>query len=134
MHKFEDSVLETVGIVQGAVSSTAGEVAGAAVDMAKFNNFVGIVMNKAQTQYGGIITVGVAEGTTSTQFAATNLATVTIASDTATDQIDTIEVRAEEMTEGYRYLRLEVTPTTPGTAMVFEAINLRFNPRFAAVR
>lgn len=133
MHKFEENVKESVGIIQGAVSSTAGEVDGASVDMAKYNNYVAVIQMMAQTQYGGAITCVIAESTDDSTWSDTYLATVTIASSTNTNKVDTVELRAEEMTEGYRYLRCEITPTTPGTSLVFGAVNLQFNPRFAAV-
>lgn len=130
IHKFENDVLETVAVTPKA--STATENAGEGVDMAKFNNFVGIIQLAAATQYSGPLTAVIAESTDNTTYSDTYLATVTIASTTATNAIETIEVKAEDMTEGYRYLRLELTPS--GTVSNISAVNLRFNPRFAAVR
>ncbi len=130
IHKFENNVLETVAVKPKA--STAAENAGTGVDMAKFRNYVAVVMLAAATQYSGALTAVIAESTDNSTYSDTYLATVTIASTTAADGVDTVEVRAEQMTAGYRYLRVELTPV--GTVSNIAAVNLRFNPRFAAVQ
>jgi hypothetical protein len=131
MHVFEKSVLETVGVAP--MFYTAVEKTGVGVDMAKFNNYVAIIQRTAVTQYGGALTAVIAESTDNTTYSDTYLATVTIASSTTTDQIDTVEVKASDLSAGYRYLRCEVTPGA-GTQNYFSCTNLRFNPRFAAVQ
>jgi len=99
--------------------------------MAKFNNFVGVILQAGATQYQGAVTYVIAESTDDSTYSNTYLATVTVASAT-TDQVDTIEIRAEEMTDAYRYARVEATPAA-GTANAISVVNLRYNPRFAAV-
>lgn len=127
MHKFEQNVAVDVGIEPSA-TYTAAEKAGIGVDMAKYNNYAMAIAIAGATQYQGALTCVIAESTDNSTFSDTFLATVTIASAT-TDQVDTLEVRAEEMTAGYRYLRTEVTPAA-GTANALSVVNIRFNPRF----
>jgi orotidine-5'-phosphate decarboxylase len=127
---FGDNVLQTVGITPK--TSTAAENAGAGVDMAKYHNYVAVVQLTAATQYSGPLTAVIAESTDNTTYSDTYLATVTIASTTATNGIAIVEVSAEKMSEGYRYLRVEATPT--GTVSLISAANLQFNPRFGAVQ
>ena len=130
MHKGSENIKLTEGITVAATYRTAAAVNGAAVDMAKYNNYVGVVHVAGATQWEGALTCVIAEGTTSTQFSTSYLATLTIASAT-TDTAQSVEVRAEEMTDGYRYLRLEVTPAA-GTGNLFDAVNAQFNPRYLA--
>jgi len=127
MHKFEQNVSVDVSIPPSA-TYTAAEKDGVGVDMAKYNNFAAIISVAGATQYQGALTCVIAESTDDSTYSDTFLATVTIASAT-TDQVDTVEIRAEEMTDAYRYLRLEITPAA-GTANIFSAENVRFNPRF----
>ena len=130
MHRFEENVKLTVGLTPTATRTDA-EAAGGAVDMAKYNNVVAIIQQAGETQWQGAVTYTLNEGTTSTQFGATSLATVTIASAT-TNQVDSIELRAEEMTDGYRYIRIEATPAA-GSANAIGVVMAQFNPRFASV-
>lgn len=127
MHKFEENVAVDVGIPPSA-TYTDQEEAGIGVDMAKYNNFAVVIAIAGATQYQGGLTCVIAESTDNSTFSDTFLATVTIASAT-TDQVDTLEIRAEEMTDAYRYLRMEVTPAA-GSANAFSVANVRFNPRF----
>jgi hypothetical protein len=131
MHTFEKSVLETVGVAP--YFYTAVEKTGAGVDMAKFNNYVAVIQMYAATQYAGTLTAVIAESTDNTTYSDTYLATVTIASSTTTNAIDTVEIKASDMSAGYRYLRAEITPGA-GTQNYFSVTNLRFNPRFSAVQ
>jgi len=128
MHKFEQNVSIDVGITPTA-TYTDQEEAGTGVDMAKYNNYAAIIAIAGATQYQGALTCVIAESTDDSTYSNTYLATVTIASSTNTDQVDTLEVRAEEMTDAYRYLRMEVTPAA-GSANAFSVVNARFNPRF----
>jgi len=127
MHKFTENCQPTVGIPSQNI--TAAEKAGTGVDMAKYRNFAAIVSQKAATQYLGDITCVIAESTDNSTFSNTYLATTTISSNTATDQVSTVECRADQMTAGYRYLRVEITPAA-GTVNPVAAMNVRFNPRF----
>ena len=133
MHKFEENVLETIGIAPPVAYYTNAEKAGTGVDMAKFNNYVAVIACASATQWQGALTAVIAESTDNATYSNTYLATVTIASSTTADQVDTVECREEEMTDGYRYLRVEITPAA-GTGNAFSAVNLKFNPRFASVR
>jgi len=128
MHKFEQNVALDVGIAPAAAYTNA-EKAGIGVDMAKFNNYVAAIAVGAKTQYQGALTCVIAESTDGSTYSDTYLATVTLASSTDTDQVDSIEIRAEEMSAGYRFLRCEITPAA-GTVNLFSVINVRFNPRF----
>jgi len=128
MHKFEENCLESVAICAAATYRTATEVDGTYVDMAKYNNYVAIIEAAGATQYLGDLTCVIAESTDHSTWSNTYLATVTIASAT-TNAIDTVEIRAEEMSDGYRYARVEVTPAT-GTGNMISAVNVQFNPRF----
>ena len=130
MHTFEKNVLESVAIAPQSI--TAAEKVGVGVDMAKFNNYCAIVSIVGATQYQGALTCVIAESTDDSTYSNTYLATVTIASAT-TDRLDTVEIAAEKLSDGYRYLRVEVTPAA-GTVNTISAVNLRFNPRFAAVQ
>ena len=128
MHKFDNECLESVGIVSAATYRTAAEVVGVGVDMAKYNNFVAIIEAAGATQWLGALTCVIAESTDNSTYSDTYLATVTIASAT-TNAIDTVEISAEEMTDAYRYARVEVTPAT-GTGNMFNAVNVQFNARY----
>lgn len=131
MHVFDENIKVDDGIAVPATYRTAQAVNGAAVDMAKYHNFAGVITVTGATQWLGAIAAKIAEGTTSTQFSTAFLATKTVASAT-TNQIEVIEVAAEKMTDGYRYLRMELTPAA-GTGNMFAAVNARFNPRYGAV-
>jgi len=131
MHVFDENIKVDDGIPVPTTYRTAQAVNGQAVDMAKYHNFAGVITVSGATQWLGAVTAVIAEGTTSTQFSTTFLATKTIASAT-TNQIEVVEVSADEMSDGYRYLRMELTPAA-GTGNMFAAINARFNPRYGAV-
>ncbi len=130
MRKGSENLSVTVAIPPQDV--TAAEKTGSGVDMAKFNNLMVIVQQKAATQYLGDITCVLAESTDNTTFSNTYLATATISSNTTTDQIATVECKGSDLTAGYRYVRAEITPAA-GTVNPVSAVNVRFNPRFAAV-
>ena len=129
MHKFEENVAVDIGIAPAAAYTNA-EKAGESADMAKYNNYCAAILVGAKTQYQGALTCVIAESTDDSTWSNTYLATVTLASSTDTDQVDSLEVRAEEMSDGYRYLRCEITPAA-GTVNLFSVVNMRFNPRFA---
>lgn len=131
MHLFDENISVADGIAVAATYRTAAAVNGAAADMAKYHNFAGIITVTGATQWQGAITAVLAEGTNSTQFSTTFLATKTVATAT-TNQIEVIEISADKMSDGYRYLRMELTPAA-GTGNLFAAVNGRFNPRYAAV-
>lgn len=131
MHLFDENIKVDDSIPVPATYRTAAAVNGEAVDMAKYNNFAGVITVAGATQWQGAITAVIAEGTNSTQFSTSYLATKTIASAT-TNQIEVIEVSDQAMSDGYRYLRMELTPAT-GTGHMFAAVNCRFNPRYGAV-
>jgi len=131
MHLLDENIAVNDGISVAATYRTAAAVNGAAVDMAKYHNFAGIITVTGATQWQGALTAVIAEGTTSTQFSTSYLATKTIATAT-TNQIEVIEVSGDQMSDGYRYLRMEITPAS-GTGNLFAAVNTRFNPRYAAI-
>ena len=131
MHLFDENIKVDDGIAVAATYRTANAVNGAAVDMAKYHNFAGVITQAGATQWQNSITYVIAEGTNSTQFSTSYLATKTVASAT-TNQIEVIEVSADQMSDGYRYLRITATPAT-GTGHLFAVVNARFNPRYGAV-
>lgn len=131
MHLYDENIAVDVGVPVAATYRTAAAVNGEAVDMAKYRNFAGIINVAGATQWQGAITAVIAEGTNSTQFSTAYLATKTIATAT-TNQIEVIEVNADKMSDGYRYLRMTLTPAA-GTGNLFAAVNARFNPRYGAV-
>lgn len=130
MHTFEENVKLTVGL-EPTATRTDEAANGGYVDMAKFNNCAAVIQQAGATTAQGAVTYTLQEGTNSTQFSTVGLATVTIASAT-TDQVDVIEVRAEEMTDDYVYLRVTATPAA-GTANAIGVTMQQFNPRFAPV-
>ncbi|MBA7481237.1 MAG: hypothetical protein GH158_00205 [Dehalococcoidia bacterium] len=127
MHKFEQNIAVDDEISPRIVTVTT-EIDGVALDMAKFNGVCFAIQNKLSAD-GGALTCNVAEGTNSTQFSDTFLATVTLAASTDADQFDTVEIKAPEMTAGYRYVRLEVNPAA-GTTTQLAAIAMRWSARF----
>lgn len=135
MHKFSQNVKPDVGLFQVAATATATTYTGTGSDMQMYNNFCGYVMGGigAGTQDIGTLTMYIAESTDNITFSATYLATATCASATATAKGygGTIECRAEQMTDGYRYLRVEVLPVK-GTTSILAIANLRFNSRYPA--
>jgi hypothetical protein len=130
MHKSSENGKLTIAIPVAATYRTAGAATGGTVDMAKFNNCAFIVNVAGATQWQGDLTCVVSEGTNSTQFSSAYIATLTIASAT-TDTAQSLEIRGEQMSAGYRYVRLIVTPAA-GTGQLYSAVALQFNPRYLA--
>lgn len=131
MHKIETDINGSVGIPVAATYRTAAAVNGVGVDMAKYNNYAAAITVAGATQWQGALTMVIAESTDNSTFSTAYLATVTVATAT-TNQADMVEISAEKMTDGYRYLRAEVTPAA-GTGNLFAVINARFNPRYSPV-
>lgn len=132
MHKFAQNVRYDTGrhLVLGTATATA--FTGTSADMAKYNNFVAIVSGGAQagTNDIGALVVYIAESTDTTTYSSNYLATATAASATGGLCFGTVvECRAEQMTDGYRYLRAVVVPAA-GTNNSIAIQNLRFNARF----
>jgi hypothetical protein len=136
MHTFKSNIKYDQGLYLNANTATAAEYTGTAVDMSRYNNFCGIVsgvMAAATNNVGAFVAV-IAQSTDCTAWSDTYLATATAASATAASGFlgmygTTIECRAEQLSDGYRYLRVEVTPAG-GTTNAINIVNLRFNPRF----
>ncbi len=128
MHTFEENIKVTVGLTPQI--ATAIEKTGGFCDMAKYNNFAAICQLAATAAFGGDVTCVIAESTDSTAWSNKYLGTVTLSSSTTTNQIDTVECRAEQMTDDYRYLRVEMTPAA-GTGDLISASNVRFGARYA---
>lgn len=131
MHKFEHNAKITPAVPASSTYRTAGEAAGASVDMAKYHSFAAIIECEAATQWQGALVCVIAESTDDSTWSNTYLATSTIASSTTVEQTDTVEISADEMSDGYRYARVEITPAA-GTGNMFSAVNVRFNPRYAS--
>lgn len=131
-HTFEERFKVTIGVDPQIPNSTTA-VTGGAVSMAKYNNAAIICALTDRTQYGSNATFQIAQGTNSTQFSTVMLKTVTLSSNTQTAQIDTIEVRAEELSDGYTYIRPVVTMAATATGQEISAQVVQFNPRFMSV-
>jgi hypothetical protein len=131
MHKIEQNMTGSDGIPVAATYRTAGAATGVGVDMAKYNNFAAAIAVAGATQWQGALTVYIAESTDNTTFSTAYLATATVATAT-TNQVKVVELSAEKMSAGYRYLRAEVAPAS-GTGNLYAVINTRFNPRYAPV-
>lgn len=136
MHKFSDNVKYDVGRMLNSVSvstSTSATVTtGTSVDMRYYNNFVGLV-GGAVGAGASALTAYITEATFATGVfnQAKPLATAAIASATSpyTGYGGSVEVRAEQMSDGHRFLRVEVKPTS-GTGNRIAIANLRFNSRY----
>jgi len=132
MHKLEENIKCETGVGPLIPNATAAQT-GNAVSLAKYNNFA-LGCQLTDHASGGIgATFYIAQGTNSTQFSTSYLATCTLASNTTTDQSDVIEVRAEELSDGYTHVRGEIVMAATNTVQEVAALNIRFNPRFAAV-
>ena len=132
MHKFLENVKADVGLLLTIATATATTFTGTAADMRKYNNFAAYVAGKASpgTNNIGDLTCYIAQSTDMTTWSTNYLATATAASATGGLTFGTsVEVRAEQMGDSYRYLRVEVLPAD-GTQNIVAAANLRFNSRF----
>lgn len=132
MHRFSENVKYNVGLMLQVASATATTYTGTSADMRKYNNFCACVAGVAApgTNNIGALTCYIAQSTDTTTYSGNYLATGTAASATGGLTFGTsIEVRAEQMADGYRYLRVEVLPAA-GTANLIVAGNFRFNPRY----
>jgi hypothetical protein len=138
MHRFKENIKYDQGLFLNAGTATATEYTGTAVDMSRYNNFVGIISGvmAAATNNVGALVCQIAQSTDCTTWSDTYLpATATAASSTASLSYlgmygTIVECRAEQLADGYRYIRVEVTPAG-GTTNNINIVNLRFNPRFA---
>ena len=131
MHKGSENIKLSDAINVAATYRTAGSATGDGVDMAKYNNYAAVVHVAAATQWQGDLTCYIAESTDDSTYSTAYLATLTIASSTTADTAQSLEVRSEEMSDGYRYLRAEVHPAA-GTGNLYDAVNAQFNPRYLA--
>jgi len=129
MHNLEASTLPVVAIAPVIPNKTAATV-GTGVSMAKYNNFALICLSSYEADHGTAVTFYIAESTDNSTFSTTYLATCTIASSTNAQQVDTIEVRADQLSDGYYYVRGEVTCAATSTEQRVAAAGIQFNPRF----
>lgn len=129
MHSLEQSTNPVVAIAPKIVGSTTA-LAGVGVKMDKYNNFAMICMLKELAANGIDATFYIAESTDNSTFSTSYLKTCTLASNTETAQVDTIEVRADELSDGYYYVRGEVKMTATNTYQPAAAAGVQFNPRF----
>ncbi len=132
MHKFKENVNVTVGRGAVGTSTTSTVSTGTGVDMKNYNNFAGIITAGIQAG-GGPLTAYIVESTDNATFNQDKYV-ATLAISSATSPLigygGVIECRADQMTDGYRYLRVDVLPTT-GTGNVLMVSNVRFNSRFS---
>ncbi len=132
MHSFLQNVRYDVARHLAVGTATATAYTGTSADMRKYNNFAAIVSGVAAagTNDVGALVCYIVQSTDSTTYAAAALATATAASATGGLSYGTmVECRAEQMADGYRYLRVTVTPAN-GTANSIAIQNLRFNARY----
>ena len=132
MHKFYENVKYDVGLMLQVASATATTYTGTAADMRKYNNFCALFGGVAAPGSNniGALTGYIAQSTDMATWSGNYLATATAASATGGLTFGTsVEVRAEQMGDSYRYLRVEVLPAA-GTANLISAANLRFNSRY----
>ncbi len=130
MHKFKENVLANVGLMTLSTATSATVSTGTSVDMAKYNNFCGIVSYVVASNTG-TTTAYIRQSTNEAVWTSAYLATATLASYAAVPYIGgfgTIECRAEQMSDGYRYLRVEVIPAA--ATGVVSITNVRFNARY----
>ncbi len=130
MHKFTQNVKVEIGLMTLSTATSATVSTGTSVDMKKYNNFCGVVSYVVASNTG-TTTVYIRESTDSAVWTAAYIATATLASYATVPYIGgfgTIELRAEQMTDGYRYLRVEVIPAA--ATGVINIVNQRFNARF----
>jgi len=127
MHRFIENVKYDVAVYPRALT-TATLVSGSGVDMAKYNNFCALA-GAAPSSQCGALNIFIAQSTDNSTFSATYLATASVASSTTVGFGTSVEIRAEQMSDGYRYLRVEVLPIA-GTQHVIGAASLRFNSRY----
>ncbi len=130
MHKFTENIKTNVGLMTLSTASSATVSTGSGVDMAKYNNFCGIVSYVVASNTG-TTTIYIRESTDNATWTSAYLATATLASYATVPFIGgfgTIECRAEQMTDAYRYLRVEVIPAA--ATGVISIVNTRFNSRY----
>ncbi len=130
MHKFTENVKYNEGYMSIGTSTTSTVQTGTSVDMAKYNNFAAIIQGVV-TAGAGPLTAYIRESTDAAAWTAAYLSTTTIASATTPylGYGGVVELRAEQMSDGYRYLRVEVIPQS-GTGNLISIANLRFNSRY----
>ncbi len=126
-HRWDDNFYETVAVSPRTVTTTT-EIDGTAVDMRKYDTAVFIVQLASGTAWSGALTCYVAESTDNSTWSDTYLSTLTIASSTTADRIDTLEINAADLSDGYRYARVEINPAD-GTVKTLAAVNVQFNKR-----
>ncbi len=130
MHRFKENVRADVGLLTLSTVSTSVNTTGTSVDMKKYNNFCGLVGGVVATAVGSM-QIYIAQSTDAATFSTAYIATATLSSSTVPNQgwFGSVECRAEQMSDGYRYLRVEAIPTQ-GTGAVITIANLRFNSRY----
>ena len=135
MHRFRENVRLDVGYMSISTSTSGTVTTSTAVNLRRYNNFVGIVQGVV-TPGASALTAYITEATFATGVfnQATPLATQAIAS--ATTPLlgygGTIEVRAEQLSDGHHWVRVEVLPAA-GTGNILSVSNLRFNARYPQV-
>ncbi len=133
MHRFSENVKTDVGLMTLSTATSATVSTGTSVDMRKYNNFCGLVSYVVASNTG-TTTIYIRESTDAAAWTAAYLATATLSSYATVPFIGgfgTIECRAEQMSDGYRYLRVEVIPAA--ATGIIGIVNLRFNSRYPQV-
>jgi len=135
MHRFKENVKYDIGLIQVVATHGTATCTGHPVDMQKYNNFCGLIAGGIGlgTNNVGSFVAYIAESTDSLTFSTNYLATsatIATATGTAKGYGDSVECRAEQMSDGYRYLRVEVRPSVTGTSNLVVIGNLRFNSRY----
>lgn len=129
MHTHTSNVQFRQGI-EPQIPNKTSTVLGDYVHMAKYNNFAMGCLLAHHTQITAGAIFYIAQGTDQTTFSTNYLATATLASSTTTCTATVIEVRAEQMTNLYQYLRGEVVMSATCATAAIAAGYMRFNARY----
>ncbi len=126
MHKLEESIRYTSGIPPQTVATSGN---GIGVRLRKYNSFA-LSCQAALSTAGAAVVFYIAQSTDNATYSTSYLATCTLAVSTTVARQDVIEVRAEQLSDGYTYVRGEYTATATNTYQFIAAGNLQFNARF----
>jgi hypothetical protein len=132
MHKFTENSKIEVALAPQTIATASTEVAGAGVDMRDYRIFTAVCMLAAAAAHGADVVCHIAESIDDSTWSNTYLATATLQTDATVNDIKTMEIKSADLSDGYRYVRVEMTPGD-STKDVVGAVNIRSKPRYAAV-
>jgi len=132
MHKVTENHKIELALAPQNIATASTEVDGVGVDMRDYRIFTAVCMLAAAAANGADVACHIAESTDNTTYSGTFLATATLTTATNADDIEMMEIKSADLSDGYRYVRIEMTPGD-GTGDIVGAVNIRSKPRFAAV-